>query len=180
MEKWAEIQDYKSIYLISNLGRVKSIKRETKFNTGIGIRAERILKQSKSRFYPMVYLYYENGERKSVTVHSLVAKSFVPNPKNLTEIDHIDGNPENNNAENLRWVTHKENCNNPISLQRYKGRKSAKAKPVYCYSLNGDFIGKFDNITIAAEKTKTHRENISKCCKGKYKKTNGLIFKYAV
>lgn len=70
-------------------------------------------------------------------------------------------------------------CNNPITKSRYKGRISAKQKPVKCFSLDGEFIEEFDNITIAAYKTKSHRENISKCCKGIYNKTNNLIFKYS-
>ena len=48
-------------------------------------------------------------------VHRLVAKAFIPNPGNKPCIDHIDGNTRNNNVSNLRWVTYKENNNNPIT-----------------------------------------------------------------
>lgn len=178
-EIWKDIKGYKPIYQISNWGRVKSLGRETRCNTGKQIRREKILRHGKSRKYLRVYLYNNFGKRESVFVHRLVALAFIPNPDNKPCVDHIDGDQTNNRADNLRWVTQKENCNNPNTKAKIIGRKSARAKRVKCYSSNGLFINEFENITIAAKETNTHRENISKCCKGIYKKTNGLIFKYS-
>lgn len=58
---------------------------------------------------------------KTAYVHRLVAEAFIPKPLGATEVDHIDGDRTNNNLTNLRWVTHKENTNNPNT--RWKGRK---------------------------------------------------------
>lgn len=56
--------------------------------------------------------------RKFKLVHRLLAEAFIPNPNNLPEVDHINGDPSDNRLDNLRWVTHKENLNNSVAIQR--------------------------------------------------------------
>ena len=68
------------------------------------------------------YMFVRLGGRYRY-VHRLVAKAFLPNPNGCNEIDHIDTVRGNNRVENLRWVTHKENCNNPKSLKHYSERR---------------------------------------------------------
>lgn len=61
--------------------------------------------------------YYTIGAHTAL--HRVVAELFIPNPENKPCVDHIDTNPKNNKVDNLRWVTQKENCNNPISKQKH-------------------------------------------------------------
>ncbi len=92
---------------VSDFGRVK-----------LGGKLKTFKLSNKQLYYKVCGLY----------VHRLVAELFVPNPDNKPEIDHIDTNKLNNNANNLRWVTRKENLNNPITLQHYSRCNKEKAK----------------------------------------------------
>lgn len=88
-------------------------------------------------------------------LHYVVAVLFVPNPDNKPCIDHIDGNKHNNRADNLRWVTHKENCNNPNTLHvrdrkwihmNYEVTKFVRECELDKYLAEGWQLGRFNNI----------------------------------
>ena len=77
--------------------------------------------------YQKVLIYYKPGKRKQVSIHRLVACAFIPNPNNLPQVNHIDGNKKNNNIDNLEWVTSSENVKHAFDT----GLKHA-AKGQYC------------------------------------------------
>jgi len=88
-------------YSISTLGNVKNIKTERVL----------MLNCDKATGYYKVTLC-KNGKMKTVRIHNLVAKVYIPNPKNEKNVDHIDNNRLNNNINNLRWATNYENGRN--------------------------------------------------------------------
>lgn len=84
----------------------------------IRIKTRRTIKPSlNKKGYPQVCLQ----NRKSYRVHRLVAETFIPNPENLPEVNHIDGNKLNNHIDNLEWCTTKENINHAIKTGIWEG-----------------------------------------------------------
>jgi len=96
MNVWKEIDGYNGDYLISDNGKVKSV------------RTNRIMKSNLRTGYPSVGLSLK-GKTKNVRIHRIVAMEFIDNPYDKRCVNHIDGNKENNNASNLEWATHSEN-----------------------------------------------------------------------
>jgi hypothetical protein len=116
-EIWKDIAGYEGYYQVSNLGRVKSLDRIIPHKRHITHHLKgKICKGKiiKAGGYVVVSLG-KNNQGKWIKVHQIVAKTFIPNPENKHEIDHINAIPTDNRVENLRWATRLENANNPIT-----------------------------------------------------------------
>ena len=119
-EIWKEIKDYPN-YQISNLGRIKALKFYSNIHKRYYDR-ELLLKEKKnSHGYKFISLGCgKRGTRKNIAIHRLVAEAFIPNPNNLPEVNHIDGNKLNNNIDNLEWCTRSENMLHAYKLGLHK------------------------------------------------------------
>jgi hypothetical protein len=99
MEKFVDISNTEGRYKVSNLGNVISCKNGK----------ERLLKIWKNELGYSMINFIQNGKKKNLRVHRLVAEAFLPRVEHKNEVNHIDGNKDNNNVKNLQWVTRKEN-----------------------------------------------------------------------
>ena len=165
-EIWKDIEGYEGKYQVSNLGRVKSLSRlKYMGSSGYRLMPERILKEADKKGYKTVVLCNENGHR-NICVHKLVALSFIPNPFNLPQVNHIDENKSNNAVSNLEWVTAKENINYGTGIaRRALSQKISQAnKKVYQYDMNGNLVAEYISRNEAARQTGFDRGAIGHCC----------------
>lgn len=140
-EKWKDIENFNGFYQISNYGRVKSLymwnghiyKKRSK---------PKILKCSKQDtiYTNTIYSRYKvklcYNMRKDYLVHRLVARAFIPNPNNLPQVNHKDGNALNNRIDNLEWCTAEDNIQHSYKISRIKNKKYNEDKILFMIKNN--------------------------------------------
>lgn len=178
MEVWKDIKGFEQKYQVSNLSRVRSLKRCVKNKDSFKVVGGIILKQQKTnKGYKRVTISV-NQKSKSFLVHRLVANAFIPNPYNLDLINHKDENPSNNSIDNLEWCDHKYNINYGTGLKRrIKTNTNGKcSKKVYQYK--NDILV---NIYPSASECKRNgysQGHVSACCRGERKTHKSYTWSY--
>lgn len=115
--KW--VNGYEGYYEVSNKGNVRSTS----------YKGVKILKPSKTRNGYLNVIFCVNQVKIHKLVHRLVAETFLENRNNLEQVNHINGNKEDNSVENLEWCTQEYNnfhAYNTNLLNRYEDRPEAK------------------------------------------------------
>lgn len=185
-EIWKNIEGYENYYQVSNYGKVKSLKR-------IIIRGdnkpypqkEQLLKPGKTKKGYLQVALTKEFKTKPCRVHRLVAQAFIPNQNNLPQVNHIDGNKENNNVSNLEWVSNYDNMQHSIKTGLRDTHKISKKlieknkRPVNQYNLKGEFIKRWECIKEAETTLHIPNQNIVNVCQGKRHKAGGYVWKYA-
>lgn len=189
MEEWREISGYEGKYAISNKGNVKSLNYRMS-------NKEKILKPLKSgKGYLMVGLC-KNGKMEWAKIHRLVALLFIPNPNHKPQVNHINGDKNDNNVDNLEWCSNSENqihaYKNKLKYGSVKQgkwlgetqrenlikRNKEKAKPIEATNIeNGEMII-FKSAAEAEQVLGIHHSSIAKVCRGKQKIAKGYKFSY--
>lgn len=108
-EFWKDIEGYKGIYKISNLGRVKTLERTVLFGHTKRLLKEGVRTPVKSKEGYWVITLSNKRKKKLFSIHRLVATHFIPNPNNYPEVNHINGDKEDNDSRNLEWCTRRQN-----------------------------------------------------------------------
>lgn len=188
MEIWKDINGYEGYYQISNKGNVRSIDR---FD-GVHDRTGTVIKPNlKTNGYLQVGLRKHN-KRKWIGVHRLVAIHFIDNPENKPQVNHIDGNKQNNTVENLEWVTQEENQQHATRTGLRKNVRRGKNHPCYGkFGANSHSAKPVVRVDPKTGETKLYKAkilagddgfdvtSISKCCHGKLKTHKGYEWYFA-
>lgn len=168
MEIWKDIECYEGWYQVSNLGNVKSLKRDLTRSDGVKqTYQEKILRNTISTTGYYYVSLTKNSCVKKFKTHRLVAHAFLFKNKEQNYVNHIDHNPLNNRLENLEWCTNHEN----ICFQKrrkdnaygYKGlslSKNGLYRVRIQYKYKQYEIGKFKDIKEAARAYNTHAKKM--------------------
>ena len=171
-EIWKDIKELKD-YQVSNYGRIKCfIKCNAHPN------APRIIGHKVDKGYRRIKV-----KNKTYQIHRLVAKYFLEEINGKNEVNHIDGNPNNNMVTNLEYCTHQENIqhawdNNLFDWNKNSGANCKDSKKIVQYDLNMNFIKEWDCMHDVTRTIGVSYQNVYKVCKGKRKSAGGYIWKY--
>lgn len=165
IEVWKDINGYEGLYMVSNMGNVKSLNYS---RTG----KERVLNTEVRKDGYLMVTLCKDGKTKGYTVHRLVAKAFISNPNGYPVVNHKDCNPLNNRSDNLEWCTY--SYNNTYNDRHLKAAEKL-SRPIYCIELNKVF----PSIIEAFRQTGVDYRHLSDVCKGKRKSAGGYHWQYA-
>ena len=175
-EVWKDIEGYDGLYQISSIGNVRSLN----YNHIEGRVKNLRLVYDKNKY--LIVCLSNKNRHKNYKVHRLVAEAFMPNPENNPEVNHKDGNKQNNTVGNLEWVTSKENQIHAYKtgLQKSKyGEDHHSSILISQYDLKGNFIKSYKGVCTAAKKLNINACGITACLRGRSKTAGGYVWKYA-
>jgi hypothetical protein len=173
-EIWKDIKGYEGLYKVSNLGNIKSLKYRHHN------REEILIGGIKKTGYKQVILVKDNKVKYKL-VHRIVAETFISNPNNKPQVNHIDGNKTNNNINNLEWCSQRENQKHAYKIGLQKPiltEKNKYSKKVAQYDFNNNLIRIYNAVREASRINQLNPRDISKCCNNKRKQVGGYIWRF--
>lgn len=176
IEEWKQIDGFYN-YEVSSFGNVRLKDTYRKTVTGTRLYKGKIIATSEQKNgYLTVNMKNDSSVWKTVSVHRLVAKTFIPNPENKREVNHVDGDKTNNNVSNLEWATAGENQRHARKLGLNRTELNPLCRKVKCIQTGQEF----ESIEDCARHYKVHTETIRNRLKRKVNKRilKDLDFEY--
>ena len=168
MSEWRDVPDYEGRYLVSDDGRLLSLR------SGL------MRPPLNDEGYRQIVLV-KDGKQRCLLLHRLVALAFVPNPDGKPTVNHINEDKEDNRAVNLEWTTMRENDNHATRNARiadsHRGR-GGKRKPVRMLTEGGLCVREYRGVVEAANEMGINATSISKCLRGARASAGGFIWRY--
>ena len=172
MEIWKTIAGTKGFIEVSNQGRARSLLRGE----------PRVLKpQVDNKGYHRIRVTVER-EKMNYKVHREIAKAFIPNPNNLPQVNHKDGNKNNNSVDNLEWITNRDNAHHAIenglwdSVIEGSRRENERRKRPVIGHFTPDICRRFDSVADAERYIGSR--HVTDVLKGKRRHVKGWTFQY--
>lgn len=165
-EIWKIIPGF-SRYEVSNKGRVRTVYESHIDDRGrFCEKKSKLIHQCNIDGYKDVRLTpdddnFEHNKRNRYLVHRLVAMAFLENPENKKTVNHIDGNKQNNNLENLEWASYSENNQHAYN----ESLKTDNIKLVAINILNNQLLDFYISINEASRKTEINKNTIREMLK---------------
>ena len=165
---WKDIEN--GALSVSDDGRVRS-----------NLRDGRILKtQLDKKGYVRVRVTI-HGVKKTFKIHRLVAELYVPNPDNMPQVNHIDGDKTNNSASNLEWVSNYDNAQHAIANDLWgnvfeASRKTNEARKTPIYSIDSETGERRDFESVSEAERFFGTRHISDVLNGKRERAKGQFF----
>lgn len=178
MTRAMQIKDFPDYYICDNGEVYSRTLNHNKFG-----RIKKLKKRINKSGYNSVCLY-KRLKKYYILVHRLVAKSFIPNPDNKSEVNHKNGIKTDNRVENLEWCTRSENVKHKYSVLHYKGNMFGRIGVLSPFSKSilqikdGKIVNEFNCMHEAERATGIYHTHICACCKGKRQTAGGYKWKY--
>lgn len=159
MDDWINIPGINTRYVISRSGEVYDMNKE-----------RRIFPHYNGS-YLNLRLITDNGKAITAKLHRCIALAFIPNPKKLPIVDHIDRDKTNNRIQNLRWVSSKDSNLNRTSKPR-------RGSAVIQYSLENEYIKRHISLAEAGKIVNIAGSMIGRVCLRPPHIYRGFIWKF--
>lgn len=181
VEIWKTIKENPN-YMVSNLGRIKSLDHYVSNGKGTRMVKGKVFTGAINRYGYINIHIVVNGKEKNIRLNRLIAQTFIPNPHHKEQVNHLNGNKSDNRVENLEWATRSENGKHAYKMGLLDKKSMIKnwdsfKKPI-AKVRNGQIIEKYQSMTEARIKNNMSISSLCNYAKNNKKDRDGNEWRY--